>query len=313
MLQQTQVSRVVEPFTRFVDQFPTVRALAGAGESEVLAAWSGLGYYRRARHLHAAARAIVEMHGGQVPDSVEELRALPGVGRYTAGAIASIVFRREAPIVDGNVRRVLMRLHGVDLPAEEGERWAWERASALAAKAAARGEIAGFNEGLMELGATICTPRAPKCGGCPVGGLCAARKLGVQDRIPRAKRPGRVAAVFHDVLVLRDRRGRVLIEQRPARGLWAGLWQIVTVESDDRARTPTELRAALRLKDTPKGWWEFARTTSHREVRLRVYEGSGAGVRATKGRRWAAPGDIDVRLLTTPHRMILEQLRTRDG
>lgn len=240
MLQQTQVSRVAgegpgtEPgaFARFVARFPTPAALASADEAEVMALWAGLGYYRRARHLHAAARAIVERHGGRVPDDPAALRALPGVGRYTAGAIASIVFGRREPIVDGNVRRVLLRVAGndADPASRDTETWAWAEAARFVAASARPG---AFNEGLMELGATVClpAPASPRCEACPWARACRARALGLEDRIPRAKRPPRRGVLHLLVVVVRDGRGRLLLERRGPGGLWPGLWQPPTLES----------------------------------------------------------------------------------
>ena len=160
MAQQTQVRRVAERFERLLRRFPTPAAMAAAPLADVLEEWQGLGYYRRARMLHAAAAAIVERHGGRVPRQLEALLDLPGVGPYTAGAVASIAFGARAPIVDGNVARVLLRVAGVELAADapRAQRWCWERAEALVARA---GSPAILNEGLMELGATICTPAAP--------------------------------------------------------------------------------------------------------------------------------------------------------
>src|SRR5690606_18318055 len=174
MLQQTQVSRVLEKFGPFLERFPSVEALAAADEGQIAAAWSGLGYYRRARHLQAAARAIVAEHGGRVPTKAATLENLPGIGRYTAGAISSIVFGEPVPVVDGNVTRVVLRIEGRDLPQEAPAtaRFVWERAAALVEVAAgtkAKGIGPGFlNEALMELGATVCVPRSPRCLECPI-------------------------------------------------------------------------------------------------------------------------------------------------
>ncbi|MCA9294882.1 MAG: A/G-specific adenine glycosylase, partial [Phycisphaerales bacterium] len=193
MLQQTQVARVVERFTQFMARFPTVHDLAAADEQEVLAIWQGLGYYRRARHLHQAAKAIVEEHDGVIPADINALRALPGVGRYTAGAIASIIYHRPEPIVDGNVYRVLARLDAQNKPASDAEaqRWGWSRASELVQLARDPG---AFNEGMMELGATICTPRAPACSDCPVRAGCRAHADGRADVIPPPKQRAAVEA-----------------------------------------------------------------------------------------------------------------------
>ncbi len=233
MLQQTQVARVVERFEPFVAQFPSVRALAEATEREVLAQWQGLGYYQRARRLQAAATVCVRDHGGRVPRSAAQLVQLPGIGKYTAGAIASIVFGERAPIVDGNVARVLLRIHGqvLEPTQREAQAWLWAEADAMVHAA---GDAAVFNEALMELGALVCTPRAPNCDGCPWKRACVARAEGTVASIPvvpaRAVRP---TAFWHTV-VMADARGLVL-EQRGERGLWVGLWQTPTIECVTKA------------------------------------------------------------------------------
>ena len=173
MLQQTRVSAVLEHYRRFLQRFPTVQKLASARESSVLAAWSGLGYYRRARMMHAAAKAIVKQHGGRFPGTVAELRALPGIGRYTAAAIASIVFNTPAAVVDGNVERVLGRVFGAGLAGEP----LWQAAEALLS----RQRPGDFNQAMMELGAIVCLPRQPRCSICPVFGLCATRGTRVSE------------------------------------------------------------------------------------------------------------------------------------
>ncbi len=232
MLQQTQVARVAERFEPFMARFPTARALAAASEQEALAAWTGLGYYRRARLLHAAARAIVHNHAGAIPPDVEALRALPGVGRYTAGAIASICFGAPEPIVDANVARVLLRIDGREAPADDPatQRWLWERAASLVKAAAGAGGPALLNEGLMELGAVTCRPRAADCSACPVARACRARAAGTQDRIPTPKAPAARQVIRCASIILTDGRGRVLVDRRPDRGLWGGMWQAPTLE-----------------------------------------------------------------------------------
>jgi A/G-specific adenine glycosylase len=218
MLQQTRVETVIPYFERWLERFPTLEALAGAAGDEVMKAWEGLGYYSRARNLHRAVREVARAHGGRVPDEPAAFRRLPGVGRYTAGAVMSIAFGRREPIVDGNVRRVFARLW--DHP-EPGERELWAAASALIADCARPGDL---NQALMELGATVCTPRAPRCGECPVRGSCAARAAGTQLRrpLPRPARP--VPHEIHAVAVVTRREG-VLVARRPARGRLGGLWE----------------------------------------------------------------------------------------
>lgn len=228
MLQQTRVETVLAYYGPFLARFPDLASLAAAPEEEVLARWSGLGYYRRARSLRAAARVLVERHGGRFPSDPVALRALPGIGPYTAGALLSIAFDRPAPLVDGNVARVLARWSALDrdpaLPA--ARRWLWRAASELL-PARGAGE---WNQALMELGATICIPRAPRCEGCPVPRHCRARGLGLEGELPRT-RP-RPAGVEVELLVLLvPRAGRWLVERRDEQaGRMAGLLEFPTVE-----------------------------------------------------------------------------------
>jgi A/G-specific adenine glycosylase len=232
MLQQTTVAAVVPYWERFLARFPDVPSLAGAEEDEVLASWSGLGYYRRARALRLGAIAVMERHAGRVPSEPRELIALPGIGRYTAGAIASVAFAREAPIVDGNVRRVFSRLFATRAGGRgTGEASLWEIAETLV-----RGPDPGnLNQAVMELGAIVCTPRDPDCPACPVASHCRARALGIQENLPARKasaapRAVRVAAAF-----IADR-GRVLLERKrpdgPVKGEWDVPAVVVEPESD---------------------------------------------------------------------------------
>lgn len=290
MLQQTQVARVAERFDAFAVRFPTPAAMAGASVDDVLAMWSGLGYYRRARMLHACASAIVERHHGQVPDDIQQLHALPGVGRYTAGAVASIAFGKSEPLVDGNVSRVLLRLHGVDQPADGSgvQAWAWERATELAR--ASGDAVASYSEGVMELGATICAPRAPSCEMCPVSKRCRAHQLGITDQIPKPKgRAARKPLAISAVVVV-DRRGRVLLEPRPAEGLWGGLWQPPCVERDAATQiTLAKTLDNLGLADLVDARGRAARfefATTHRAVTVRVWRATAfhaARVRKSRG------------------------------
>lgn len=333
MLQQTQVSRVEPKFNDFLTRFPTIASLAAAPEQDVLAAWAGLGYYRRARLLHAAAKRVVEVHQGTVPRDVETLRTLPGVGRYTAGAIASMACAQNAPIVDANVARVLVRIAGVELrhATPDTLNWAWTHAEPLANVAHDRGVIGPFNEGLMELGATICTPTNPKCGQCPIARFCVARAENRQHLLPLPKPRQERRAVTHLVVVLRDRAGRVLVERRGEGSTWAGLWQFATLEipttrltqrGTQQAWTTLGLASAgLDLAAIDRAHWikPFERTLSHRHVRFVVYDGakaSDASARALLAtlpphaaeRRWASLADLAKLPLTTPQGMILEAM-----
>jgi A/G-specific adenine glycosylase len=242
MLQQTRVETVVPYYERFLQRFPDVGTLARADLEDVLAVWQGLGYYSRARHLHGAAREVMRRFGGRIPDSAAELRTLPGVGRYTAGALASIAFDRPEPVLDGNVTRVLSRLHGVrEDPGAPGVRMRlWDEAARLA-----NGPRPGdLNQALMELGARVCTPRRPDCGACPVAFACRARRSGEVDSIPRPRKrraPRRVRAVA--ALVVRG--GRVLAVRRGETGLLAGLWELPGSEIGGRERAERALPDVL--------------------------------------------------------------------
>ena len=228
MLQQTQVATVRPFFDRFVTRFPDVRALASASLDDVLALWSGLGYYSRARNLHRAAQVVVEEHGGKFPRTSEALATLPGIGRSTAAAIAAFSFGERVAILDGNVKRVLTRVLAFegDLAEAGAERALWSAATALLP---ARG-IEAYTQGLMDLGATICVTRSPRCLLCPVRDLCAAAKAGTQERYPVKSR--RLVRSRRDNAWLELRwRGQVWLLQRPLRGVWAGLWSLPEFES----------------------------------------------------------------------------------
>jgi len=222
MLQQTRVETVISYYERWMTRFPTLAALAAASEQDVLQVWEGLGYYSRARNLQRAARQVMADFDGRLPASRAELEKLPGVGRYTAGAVASIAFGQDEPALDGNIRRVYARLFNLDIPARspEGEKRLW----ALAAEHLPPGLAGDFNQALMDLGATVCTPRNPSCLLCPLSELCQARQLGVQDERPilTARAPIPHYTVTAAVL---QRNGSVLIARRPSRGLLGGLWE----------------------------------------------------------------------------------------
>jgi len=227
MLQQTQVATVVPYFHRFMQAFPTVFALAEADEQRVLALWQGLGYYRRARNLHAAAKAVVSDFGGQVPSSVANLRQLPGVGPYTAGAIASIAHNTRAAVVDGNVERVFARLLRIQAPinAPATKKHIWH----IAEQMVPRASPGDYNQALMELGAMICTPKAPKCFVCPIREHCRAVREADPEALPVKLAKKKPTAVTH-VVIAAERNGKYLFEQRPSDGLWSNMWQLPTWE-----------------------------------------------------------------------------------
>ncbi len=217
MLQQTRVSTVLGYYDRWLERFPDVAALADAEQDEVLKAWEGLGYYRRARFLHAGARLVREEMGGEVPSTYDGLREIPGLGEYAAGAVASIAFGERVPAVDGNVRRVLARLWDDPAP---GKAWLRETAAELVDP-----ERPGdWNQALMELGATTCTPTGPACGACPVSAWCAARAAGTQEERPETKKRKAVPKRAFATAVVVDGAGRALLVRRPEDGLLGGMW-----------------------------------------------------------------------------------------
>ena len=302
MLQQTRVETVIPYFRRFIDKFPTVETLANAPEEEVLKAWEGLGYYSRARNLQAAVREVQERYGGVVPDSKEDLSSLKGVGPYTAGAILSIAYNKPEPAVDGNVMRVLSRFFLVeDDIAKPATRAKMET---LAKELIPEGKAGDFNQALMELGATVCTPKSPHCLVCPVTERCAGRIEGVAERLPvktKAKPPrpeNRIVAYVEGTGALT---GKVLIRQRPADGLLARLWELPHFEADRPGNVPSQdgrthpkhaqaeaeadmqtlrtmLSAELGIAAEPVGWLMDAQHTfSHIHWNLRVYRFRFAG------------------------------------
>ena len=222
MLQQTQVDTVIPYFERWMARFPDVAALAEADEQDVLTLWEGLGYYSRARNLHKAARIIHEEMDDQLPETPDALEKLPGVGPYTAAAIASIAFGRNVATVDGNIRRVFSRIYNLTEPlrSPESERTIW----ALAEENLPKGEASAYNQALMDLGATICTPRTPDCDHCPIQADCQARALGVQDQRP-VKSPRKKTPHLTVTAAVIRRDGRVLLSKRPVDELLGGMWE----------------------------------------------------------------------------------------
>ncbi|MEM7220351.1 MAG: A/G-specific adenine glycosylase [Pseudomonadota bacterium] len=234
MLQQTQVTTVIPYFERFMARFPDLEALAAAELDEVLALWTGLGYYARARNLHRTAQTAVSEHGGRLPEDPEALESLPGIGRSTANAIVAQALNRRAPILDGNVKRVLAR-HAL-VEGFPGSTAVQRRMWLVADEYTPATEAADYTQAIMDLGATLCVRRKPRCEACPVHADCGAR---LADRVselptrkPKRDKPVRAARMF----VIRDPANRVLLEQRPAKGIWGGLWSPPEREADEQTR-----------------------------------------------------------------------------
>jgi A/G-specific adenine glycosylase len=223
MLQQTQVGTVIPYYLRFLTKFPSVRALAEARPDEVLKTWENLGYYSRARNLHAAAKEIVARWGGRLPQNRRELLALPGIGEYTAAAILSIAFAQPVAAIDGNVSRVISRLFALRRPL--GSPQSREQVRKRANHLLSRKHPGHFNQAMMDLGATVCTPRTPGCVSCPLRGLCKTKDLGLQGQLPVAKKKPALSHKHMIAAILFDRKKRVLVVQRPASGLLGGLWK----------------------------------------------------------------------------------------
>ncbi|MEF8793606.1 A/G-specific adenine glycosylase [Thiohalorhabdus sp.] len=243
MLQQTQVATVRPYYHRFLERLPTIRSLADADEDEVLALWSGLGYYSRARNLHAAARRIRDDHGGVFPDDYEAVVALPGIGPSTAGAILSAAFNQDHAILDGNVKRVLTRIDAVlEYPGRTPvARQLWRRAQELTPP----GRAADYNQAIMDLGATLCTRNNPRCGICPIRGHCQAHAKGIAEDLP-VRKPAKAKRVRAAWLALVESPRGLLLERRPPTGFWGGLWCPPLVERE--TEEPEEAGRALSRK-----------------------------------------------------------------
>jgi A/G-specific adenine glycosylase len=314
MLQQTQVATVRGYFERFVAALPDVHSLAAADEQQVLRLWEGLGYYRRARQLHAAVKELVAQHGGEFPRDIGELIKLPGVGRYTAGAIASIAFNERAPILEANTIRLLSRLicYKGDPSSAAGRRLLWRTAEEILP----RKNVAQFNQALMELGSLVCTPAEPKCGQCPLSALCAAYASRSQHEIPRPKTRTTYTLLREAAVVVRHR-GRVLLRQCGPRERWAGLWDFprFALEAEgplfaaDELAEKVFLQTGIRCTPGP-----LIKTLKHGVTRFRItldcYEAAYAGGRArsTGGApvRWINCAELDSLPLSTTGRKLAQ-------
>ncbi|HEV7406625.1 MAG TPA: A/G-specific adenine glycosylase [Chthoniobacteraceae bacterium] len=286
MLQQTQVATVQPYFERWLARFPDFRTLAAAEESEVLHAWQGLGYYARARNLHRAARHVVERHAGALPDDSAAIAALPGVGRYTQGAIASFAFDRPAAAVDANIARVLARLFAIEEPIDStaGARRVWEAAELLLPRTG--GGL--HTSGLMELGALLCTPRGPQCLVCPVRVHCAG--AGAPELFPVKKAP-RAQVGLDENCAWIVKRGAVLLEQQTG-ARWRGLWKLPPLAGGAPGDPPL---------------WKATYPFTHHRVTLRVYS-SGAPRKLGTSQRWFTPVALKEAALPSPHRRAVDAL-----
>jgi A/G-specific adenine glycosylase len=319
MLQQTRVETVVPYYRKWVERFPDLTSLAGAEEDEVLRLWQGLGYYSRARRLHGAAKMVREEWGESLPETAEELQTLPGVGEYTAGAVASIAFGEAVPAVDGNARRVLSRLFDLAAPGPAELR-------DLAAELVDPERPGAFNQALMELGSVVCTPRAPSCRRCPVADVCLALERGTVDHRPAPTRKKAVPEVEEAVVVAARVPGpELLVRKRPASGLLAGMWEF----PGERVEEGEEAAAAVRRlvggpgigrggdagEAQPVPGSSFVslppvpHAFSHLKVLYRPFllvVREGAGAPELKGGRWAGPAEMEFLPFPVAQRKIRE-------
>jgi A/G-specific adenine glycosylase len=281
MLQQTRVETVIPYWERFVERWPSVEDLAAAELDDVLTAWSGLGYYRRARQLHQAASEVVERYDGRLPGDARELLTLTGIGRYTAGAIASIAHGKREAVVDGNVIRVLSRLFALedDMRASRGQKKVW----ALAEQLVPESSPGDFNQALMELGATVCLPRSPGCERCPVATFCEGRERGLAEALPHLKKKKKPRPVSMVAAVISGKGDRVLLAQRKADGLFGGLWEPPMVEGGGVAEVRPALgERGVRPRSPLRVLGRVEHVLSHRRLNVEVATGRAS-------RRWSLP------------------------
>ena len=304
MLQQTQVATVAGYYGRFIARFPDVLALAAAELDEVLALWSGLGYYGRARNLHRCAREVVALHGGAFPRSAAALQELPGVGRSTAAAIAAFCFGERVAILDGNVKRVLTRVlgFGADLAVAANERSLWERAEELLPQRALREAMPAYTQGLMDLGATVCLARNPACPACPVRELCAAQREGKPEGYPVKTRKLKRSSQSLWLLRAQGRDGSVWLEKRPPAGIWGGLHCLPVFDSREALQAAVPATARARLQDDAA----FVHVLTHKDLHLHPVAAqlSAASLRGRAG-AWFASGEWPQLGLPAPIRRLL--------
>ncbi|WP_082516665.1 A/G-specific adenine glycosylase [Acidovorax sp. Leaf78] len=308
MLQQTQVSTVLDYYARFLARFPDVAALAAAPQDEVMGLWSGLGYYTRARNLHRCAQQVVSEHGGAFPRTAEVLATLPGIGRSTAGAIAAFCFSERVPILDANVRRVLTRLLGfdADLASAKNERVLWEHAQALLPDRDLVNAMPRYTQGLMDLGATVCVPRAPRCEVCPLNQVCVAFKNGDPERYPVKTRKLSRRSESWQLLVLRNPQGQVWLQRRPGAGIWAGMHCVPIFEDSASLHRCVQTLQAFRGVSVQE-LQPFVHVLTHRDLHLHPVLVTGVGTsQPMDDGEWLGAGQWSSVGLPAPIRKLLD-------
>jgi A/G-specific adenine glycosylase len=309
MLQQTQVTTVIPYYQNFLKSFPTIQHLAKANLSKVLKVWEGLGYYSRARNLHRASQIVLNHFHGSIPDTLKDLLCLPGIGRSTAGAILSFAFNKAAPILDGNVKRVLSRLFAVSgSPGErKTQQLLWQISESLIPKRYSN----PFNQALMDLGSMLCTPKEPECDRCPLRHFCKGRASGDPERYP-SKRPKRVIPHRKAVSAVIKKDGKVLLNQRPPTGLLGGLWEFpnLEIEGEKRLRLRNYIKKKMGVNVKVKESIDtFQQTYSHFKLTLQVFScqplnGKGKG-------KWVPIHQLHLFPMSRIHRRIAEKIYGR--
>ena len=306
MLQQTQVETVIPYYKTFLKSFPSIRQLAKSDLSKVLKVWEGLGYYSRARNLHRASQIVLNHFHRKIPDTLKDLLNLPGIGRSTAGAILSFAFQKEAPILDGNVKRVLSRLFAVSgsLGEKETERFLWKISESLIP----RGHSNPFNQALMDLGSMLCTPIEPQCRRCPLHHFCKGRASGNPERFP-AKKVKRTIPHVESVSAVIKKNGKVLLSQRPPRGLLGGLWEFPNwkTEREERLRLRNRIQKEMGMNvEVKESVGTFKQTFSHFKLTLHVFnceaiDGRGKG-------KWVPIRKLHLFPMPRIHRRVAEMI-----
>ena len=310
MLQQTTVAAVIGYYRRFLDKFPTIISLAEAPLEEVIDLWAGLGYYSRARNLHATAKIVVERYAGRFPDDPAILQTLPGLGRSTAGAILALAFDRQAAILDGNVRRVLCRLGALQQPPRSGAagKQLWQWSEALTPEQ----DVHDYTQAIMDLGATVCVPRRPLCGSCPVAELCRAHKLGLEQQLP-LKQAKKVIPTRHEVALLINVDGRYLVRRRRAEGFLGGLWEFPSLALDE-AEQPAEKARYLMADFALQGQLELLGSVQHVYSHFRLESSiyhvatEGQGLVAEGDNHWFSPAELATLALHGAHKKVLGKI-----
>ncbi|RYL88942.1 A/G-specific adenine glycosylase [Sporolactobacillus sp. THM7-4] len=309
MLQQTQVDTVIPYYLKFIKRFPTVDSLAQAPEQSVLKYWEGLGYYSRARNLQQGVREVATRYDGNVPENKTDLLSIRGIGPYTAGAILSIAFDEPEPAVDGNVMRVISRIFLIDDDVAKVK--TKKKFEQIVGELIAETDPSAFNQSLMELGAMICRPKHPKCGICPVKDYCKACDEGVQHEYPVKSRKAEPRQAEYAVILIEDADGRILIEQRPDKGLLAGMWQFPMIELTSN----NDNKSIPKIFSGKYGWhvplkksrFSYTHRFSHLIWNLLLYEGR-LDHHADPGRRsrWADRSELNTYPFPVPHQKVIE-------